>query len=164
MASESNFEERFVCPNKCGRSYKYKGGLHIHLKEECGVLVPKYAYLTNWFACSNVCGQECKYKGSLSSHIPDKCCVLSKYSCSICLEDFKQENVLPLENLNDKWTCPHTCGRSYKNKHSLASHLKYECGVKPQFSCQNCSRTFKLKHHLKSHMMSCGSVFHDSEF
>lgn len=57
-----------------------------------------------------------------------------------------------------KWPCPHNCGRSYKNKHSVASHLKYECGVKPQFICKNCTRTFKLKHHLKSHMMSCENV------
>ncbi|KAL4149030.1 hypothetical protein QTP88_003108 [Uroleucon formosanum] len=57
-----------------------------------------------------------------------------------------------------KWPCPQNCGRSYKNKHSLASHLKYECGVQPQFTCKNCNRTFKLKHHLKSHIMSCDNV------
>lgn len=57
-----------------------------------------------------------------------------------------------------KWPCPQRCGRSYKNKHSLASHLRYECGVQPQFNCKNCSRTFKLKHHLKSHVMSCENV------
>lgn len=59
---------------------------------------------------------------------------------------------------NHKWPCPQNCGRSYKNKHSLASHLKYECGVQPQFICKNCTRTFKLKHHLKSHTMSCDNV------
>jgi len=59
---------------------------------------------------------------------------------------------------NHEWPCPQDCGRSYKHKHSLANHLKYECGVQPQFICKNCSRTFKLKHHLKKHKMSCDNV------
>lgn len=59
---------------------------------------------------------------------------------------------------NQEWPCPQNCGRSYKHKHSLTNHLKYECGVQPQFICKNCSRTFKLKHHLKKHKMSCDNI------
>ncbi|XP_060839239.1 longitudinals lacking protein, isoforms A/B/D/L-like isoform X5 [Rhopalosiphum padi] len=59
---------------------------------------------------------------------------------------------------NHEWLCPHNCGRSYKHKHTLSKHLKYECGVQPQFICKNCARTFKRKHHLKKHTMSCDNI------
>lgn len=46
----------------------------------------------------------------------------------------------------------------YKHRASLARHLKYECGVEPQFICRNCNRTFKLNGSLKKHLLSCENV------
>ncbi|VVC28710.1 Zinc finger C2H2-type,Zinc finger, RING/FYVE/PHD-type [Cinara cedri] len=39
--------------------------------------------------------------------------------------------------------CPKNCGRCYKGmwrKYNLQKHLKYECGVAPQFKCLACSK------------------------
>ncbi|RZC34332.1 hypothetical protein BDFB_007396 [Asbolus verrucosus] len=46
------------------------------------------------------------------------------------------------------------CPKSYKNPETLQRHLKYECGIEPQFICAICSRKFKRKFHLSRHMLS----------
>ncbi|XP_039285457.1 longitudinals lacking protein, isoforms N/O/W/X/Y-like [Nilaparvata lugens] len=43
------------------------------------------------------------------------------------------------------------CGKSYKEKRTLKYHLKYECGVEPQFRCPQCPYRAKQKSSLKSH-------------
>jgi len=52
--------------------------------------------------------------------------------------------------------CPKNCGRCYKGmwrKYNLQKHLKYECGVAPQFKCLACQKSFSLKANLKMHML-----------
>lgn len=52
--------------------------------------------------------------------------------------------------------CPKNCGRCYKGiwrKYNLQKHLKFECGVEPQFKCLACSKSFSLKANLKMHML-----------
>jgi len=48
--------------------------------------------------------------------------------------------------------CPHLCGRSYKYKRNLATHLKLECGKKPNFKCPYCDKTSFHKSNLKLHI------------
>ncbi len=43
------------------------------------------------------------------------------------------------------------CGKRYKYKFNLTRHIRYECGVAPQFSCPECGRSFSQKSSLKSH-------------
>lgn len=50
--------------------------------------------------------------------------------------------------------CPKQCGRKYQSKTGLHNHLKYECGVDPQFKCEECGKSFSMKHHLKSHALN----------
>lgn len=47
--------------------------------------------------------------------------------------------------------CPN-CGRSYKHKRTLLSHLRLECGVAPQFQCTYCKKNFARKRSLKIHL------------
>jgi hypothetical protein len=49
--------------------------------------------------------------------------------------------------------CPKYCGRRYKSKCALRSHLKYECGVNPRLKCEECGKLFLRTHHLKSHVI-----------
>ncbi|XP_046663205.1 longitudinals lacking protein, isoforms A/B/D/L-like isoform X1 [Homalodisca vitripennis] len=45
------------------------------------------------------------------------------------------------------------CGRSYKHKHHLVQHLRYECGTEPAFPCPYCSFRTRRKGNLKSHLL-----------
>lgn len=50
--------------------------------------------------------------------------------------------------------CPNNCGHSYTGiqcKKNLKRHLKFECGVEPQFHCSLCLKPFRHKSSLKSH-------------
>ena len=48
--------------------------------------------------------------------------------------------------------CPNECGRKYQSKAALHNHLKYECGVDPQFRCEECGKLFCHKNNMKTHM------------
>jgi len=53
--------------------------------------------------------------------------------------------------------CPNGCGRSYKGrdrKHNLNRHLKYACGINPQFNCTFCEKQFKHKRSLQNHLVN----------
>ncbi|XP_050536137.1 longitudinals lacking protein, isoforms A/B/D/L-like isoform X15 [Daktulosphaira vitifoliae] len=47
--------------------------------------------------------------------------------------------------------CCSACGKQYKHLTSLRSHIKFECGKEPQFSCGTCSRKFSIKSNCKRH-------------
>jgi Zinc finger, C2H2 type len=44
------------------------------------------------------------------------------------------------------------CGNSYARPHSLNRHVRFECGVEPQFECPICHKKSKHKHNLVLHM------------
>ena len=47
--------------------------------------------------------------------------------------------------------CPR-CGKAYTRTHSLNRHIRFECGVEPQFECHICHKKSKHKHNLMIHM------------
>lgn len=49
------------------------------------------------------------------------------------------------------YTCER-CGNSYARPHSLNRHVRFECGVEPQFECPICHKKSKHKHNLVLHM------------
>lgn len=55
-------------------------------------------------------------------------------------------------DMNGRYLCPN-CSSSYKQKGHLVRHIKYECGVEPQFKCHICFRKFKHKSNLKAHYL-----------
>jgi len=50
-----------------------------------------------------------------------------------------------------EYSCPR-CGNIYTRSHSLNRHIKFECGVEPQFECPICHKKSKHKHNLVLHM------------
>lgn len=45
------------------------------------------------------------------------------------------------------------CHKTYSTKGALQRHVRYECGVEPQFRCHLCSRRFCHNYHLKTHLI-----------
>lgn len=56
---EDDQHKYYYCPNNCGKRYKYKSGLHMHTKYECGV-EPQ-------FRCE-VCLRRFTHRSHLRSH------------------------------------------------------------------------------------------------
>jgi len=54
--------------------------------------------------------------------------------------------------------CPRQCSRKYKYKKGLVRHLKYECGIEPQFKCLICGKTYKQPETFKMHLMSIHGI------
>jgi hypothetical protein len=53
------------------------------------------------------------------------------------------------------FSCPKAdCRKIYKSKNALYTHLKYECGMKPQFKCDLCTKSFKQPGSFKCHMIT----------
>ncbi|XKL69569.1 hypothetical protein PGB90_007338 [Kerria lacca] len=52
---------------------------------------------------------------------------------------------------NGFFKCP-KCGNCYARHHSLSRHIRFECGVDPQFECPICHKKSKHKHNLLLHM------------
>lgn len=52
----------------------------------------------------------------------------------------------------------HKCQRSYKYKGSLTSHLKFDCGLDPTFSCTECDCRAKKKNCLRQHLEQVHNV------
>jgi len=44
------------------------------------------------------------------------------------------------------------CGKLYRWKNSLYTHVRLECGKEPQFQCPYCPHRAKLKGNLQKHM------------
>ncbi|XP_044737191.1 longitudinals lacking protein isoform X25 [Chrysoperla carnea] len=54
---------------------------------------------------------------------------------------------------NRPYSCQ-KCNRLYKYKNNLYRHLRFECGIEPQFECPYCLYKFKQKDNLNSHIYS----------
>ncbi|TGZ50680.1 Uncharacterized protein DBV15_09026 [Temnothorax longispinosus] len=72
----------------------------------------------------------------------------------------KMQNDQPLTEVNSNQVtaagnrdhyCPR-CGNAYTRPHSLNRHMRFECGVEPQFECPICHKKSKHKHNLLLHM------------
>jgi DNA-directed RNA polymerase subunit RPC12/RpoP len=55
------------------------------------------------------------------------------------------------------------CGRSYKRKGSLNSHLINECGKEPQFHCPHCTYRCKVKSNLMRHFRTFHTIIQNSD-
>lgn len=62
------------------------------------------------------------------------------------------------DNINNRYLCPNGCGRHYKRKGHMTYHLKFECGVHPQFKCPYCSKLSNRKSNLKTHILGVHKV------
>ncbi|XP_043677898.1 longitudinals lacking protein, isoforms A/B/D/L isoform X19 [Vespula pensylvanica] len=81
------------------------------------------------------------------------------------LEKVVQDASVNLDNTNLQGNCGNVnirgdssgysclrCGNAYTRPHSLNRHIRFECGVEPQFECPICHKKSKHKHNLLLHM------------
>lgn len=73
---------------------------------------------------------------------------------------FKQNSHISVTNLEhteppltELFICP-KCTKTYRLKHSLTRHIKFECGKEPKYTCSFCDRRFKHKYDLTVHEKS----------
>lgn len=60
--------------------------------------------------------------------------------------------------INSRHPCPNGCGRHYKRKGHMTYHLRFECGVHPQFKCPYCGKQSNRKSNLKTHVLCVHKV------
>ena len=79
----------------------------------------------------------------------------TEYTCEVCnkvdLCKYKHLNHLKTHSNERPFVCPH-CGKSFKNKSSLAL-CERRCTGLGVYECSTCSRTFTVKQRLKYHEM-----------
>lgn len=63
-----------------------------------------------------------------------------------------------MKNHDRLFYCPKMCGRKYKSKQAVKLHMKYECGIEPQFQCSICGKKFKQPVTKKNHMYTVHKV------
>ncbi|KAG8259265.1 hypothetical protein J6590_014734 [Homalodisca vitripennis] len=124
----------------CQRSYKHKHTLWRHQRYECGK-EPQ-------FACPH-CPYKAKLKGNLSKHI------YGQHFADTLERDATSADkytVVPQSDGGKNYSC-NTCGRSYKHYSAIYTHLRFECGKDPQFSCPHCPYRAKQKGNLRKHAL-----------
>nr|CAI5865362.1 unnamed protein product [Callosobruchus analis] len=78
-----------------------------------------------------------------------QCLVLSKASTLTSVHHFKDKTSIKLRFFT--YPCQ-KCRKVYKYRSNLLRHLRFECGVLPQFVCKLCGKYFTQKSSLKSHV------------
>lgn len=65
-------------------------------------------------------------------------------------KQLREGEPLDLSPMTDLFMCT-KCTKSYRLRHSLTRHLKFECGKEPMYACHLCDRKFKHKYDLNVH-------------
>ncbi|RZF39473.1 hypothetical protein LSTR_LSTR000994 [Laodelphax striatellus] len=148
-------DNRHSCA-KCGKTYKHRRSLALHSRYECGVEAgfqcnrEFFQQLATGgdrnFVC-NTCGRGYKRKSGFIQHLRYQCGVEPQFTCQFCphksrfkshmkmhLASRHRDYIFERDYASGKFRCP-KCGRLYSTPYILKSHLKFECGVEPQFRC-----------------------------
>lgn len=56
-----------------------------------------------------------------------------------------------------RYLCPQ-CAGSYKRKWHVVEHVRFYCGMDPQFECTICSKKYRRKHELINHQSAVHNI------
>lgn len=82
---------------------------------------------------------------------------------------FVSSVAIPYENESNRGFACVQCGKRYRQKGNLSTHMRLECGKEPQFACSLCSvrftRVTSLRRHMKGkhhNFMLESNIYHNS--
>ncbi|EZA51243.1 Zinc finger and SCAN domain-containing protein [Ooceraea biroi] len=115
---------------------------------------------------------------SLWRHQKYECGVEPKFACSICKSRFAQKSNLErlAHDVKDGYVpqgvtdipisplmCPQ-CGRTYKMKRNLRTHMKFECGGQRNFKCHICPAKYTQNISLRRHLLQRHNIYLPPKF
>ncbi|KAG8034876.1 hypothetical protein G9C98_007952 [Cotesia typhae] len=135
---------RYVCTNaNCKSMFKNKCDRNVHSRYYCNK-PPR-------FMCTH-CGYRTLKKDTIKQH------TRSKHSgMELSFVELYNPTVV-----KRNYVCPEpTCGKRYKSRAILSTHLKYECGKPARYMCAYCDFKNCIKSRVRSH---CSRAHPDRDF
>ncbi|XP_014219878.1 zinc finger protein 436-like [Copidosoma floridanum] len=131
----------YIC-EKCGKAYKHKPALEIHLGMHAGF---------SPFKC-NKCGKCFTQKGALHRHLPLHTNE-APFQCEICGKCFKHHtsyNMHSLSHTGKKDYQCNICDLLLLSTSHLKRHMRVHTGEKP-YKCPTCGKSFAERYNLHAH-------------
>ncbi|PSN32891.1 hypothetical protein C0J52_13312 [Blattella germanica] len=126
---------------QCGKSYRWKKQLSWSGQDSSRVLNPEF--LERLFESTSSFNQQLPdFAGGGKSDLQQSHLQSARGLAKIISEDQQSENGFKCRN----------CGKLYRWKNSLYTHVRLECGKEPQFQCPYCPHRAKLKGNLQKHI------------
>ncbi|KAK3915489.1 Zinc finger and SCAN domain-containing protein 10 [Frankliniella fusca] len=109
------------------------------------------------------CEKTYRWRRNLTRHLNFECGKEPRFRCPSCSRGFSQKTSLKRRGRGrgrrkpvaepGSYPCER-CGKEYGYRKNMLQHLRYECGMEPQFRCPQCIRRFRRNSHLRSHIFS----------
>ncbi|KAJ9581249.1 hypothetical protein L9F63_023575 [Diploptera punctata] len=150
---ENKETEVFIC-NVCGKEFKLKVNLKVHVESRCGT-DPQHV-------CS-ICGKAFMTRGTLVTHAllhtGEK-----TFLCRFCGKSFRLKVEMQRHERSHTGEKPFVCkvcNKAFAHRESLVTHNTLHTGIRP-YMCEACGSTFScignLIKHRKTHRNRCALV------
>ncbi|KAG7213196.1 hypothetical protein KM043_002510 [Ampulex compressa] len=149
VRTHSEHESKYVCEH-CGRSYKLKIDLSLHMKR---------THVLELQVC-RFCGKEVKdVKGHEWRHQKRNREVEYEYSCHLCRKKFHHRSRLDNHlRLHEKGFKCEECGKEYRGTRELMSHKRFKHGQAPVSTCVLCKRSFASISNYYQHVLTHAGI------
>lgn len=144
MKTHSN--ERPLTCNICGKDFKWRNALRVHLKKHYGSTYQCY-----------MCGRDFTTKSYLMTHVEMHTGPrVRSHKCNLCDKAYYDKSALRKHRATHAvvrsrpYACS-LCGKTFLANNNLQTHIKLHQNERPH-KCDVCGKSFNMKGHLKRHM------------